>query len=99
MILDSGRIVGEGTPLELKNAYAGDYVTLYGVAESVVKGLGLAASPVRDGWRMEVSSTKEATGLILKNPEIFTDYEITKGKMDDVFLAVTGKKLNGGEEK
>ena len=28
-----------------------------------------------------------------------TDYEITKGKMDDVFLAVTGKKLEGGNEK
>ena len=27
------------------------------------------------------------------------DYEIVKGKMDDVFLAVTGKKLSGGEEK
>ena len=25
-----------------------------------------------------------------------TDFEITKGKMDDVFLAVTGKKLVGG---
>ena len=28
-----------------------------------------------------------------------TDYEITKGKMDDVFLAVTGKTLVGGAEK
>ena len=27
------------------------------------------------------------------------DYEITKGKMDDVFLSVTGKKLVGGAEK
>ena len=24
-----------------------------------------------------------------------TDYEITKGKMDDVFFSVTGKKLTG----
>ena len=31
--------------------------------------------------------------LILRYPEIFRDYEITKGKMDDVFLAVTGKTL------
>ena len=35
----------------------------------------------------------------MKNPEIFVDYEITKGKMDDVFLAVTGKSLHGGEVK
>ena len=30
---------------------------------------------------------------------IFKDYEITKGKMDDVFLAVTGKSLIGGTER
>ena len=35
-------------------------------------------------------------GLIISHPEIFKDYEIIKGKMDDVFLAVTGKKLTGG---
>ena len=29
----------------------------------------------------------------------FSDYEITKGKMDDVFLAVTGKALVGGAER
>ena len=37
--------------------------------------------------------------MILQNPELFRDYELTKGKMDDVFLAVTGKKLTGGAEK
>ncbi len=99
IILDGGKIVGEGTPLALKNTYAGDFVTLYNVEESVIKGFGLSYSPVRDGWRIAVADTKEATNLILKNPAVFTDYEITKGKMDDVFLAVTGKKLNGGEEK
>ena len=28
-----------------------------------------------------------------------TDYEITKGRMDDVFLEVTGKKLVGGDQQ
>lgn len=40
-----------------------------------------------------------ATELILNHPQLFVDYEITKGKMDDVFLAVTGKTLVGGLEK
>ena len=35
----------------------------------------------------------------IRNPQLFNDYEITKGKMDDVFLAVTGKALAGGAEK
>ena len=99
IILDSGKIVGEGTPLTLKNTYAGDFVTLYGVEESAVRSLGHAYTPVRDGWRIEVANTGEATQLILDNPALFQDYEITKGKMDDVFLAVTGKKLIGGEGK
>ena len=33
----------------------------------------------------------------LTHPALFRDYEITKGKMDDVFLAVTGRALTGGE--
>ena len=99
VILDSGKIVGEGTPLQLKNIYAGDFVTIYGVDEAAVKALGCAYTPVRDGWQIAVANTGEATKLIIENPALFVDYEITKGKMDDVFLAVTGKKLNGGEEK
>ena len=97
--MDSGRIVGEGTPLTLKNTYAGDFVTIYGAEEAAVKALGRPYTPVPGGWRMEVANTAEATQLILKDPALFTDYEITKGKMDDVFLAVTGKKLIGGNEK
>ena len=46
----------------------------------------------------EVENTGEATKLILAQPTLFTDYEITKGNMDDVFLAATGKKLHGGAE-
>ena len=99
VILDSGKIVGEGTPLQLKNIYAGDFVMIYGVDEAAVKALGRAYTPVRDGWRIAVANTGEATKLIIENPALFVDYEITKGKMDDVFLAVTGKKLNGWEEK
>ena len=98
VILDSGRIAAEGTPLTLKNTYTGDFITLYGVEEAAVKTLETDYTALRDGFRLQVSSTAQATELIVKHPHIFTDYEITKGKMDDVFLAVTGKKLKGGED-
>ncbi len=45
-----------------------------------------------------MASTMEATELIVANRSLFQDYEVVKGGMDDVFLAVTGKKL-GGDEK
>lgn len=99
VILDSGKIVAEGTPLELKNAYTGDFITLYNIDEERVKVLNMPYESVPNGYKIAVENTTKATGLIMQNPAIFTDYEIVKGKMDDVFLAVTGKKLTGGEEK
>ncbi len=99
VILDSGKISAEGTPLELKNTYTGDFITLYGVEEERIKALGVEYEKIRDNYRLSVLSTAKATELILKHPDIFIDYEITKGKMDDVFLNVTGKKLEGGVEK
>ncbi|MBO5261716.1 MAG: ABC transporter ATP-binding protein [Clostridia bacterium] len=99
VIIDSGSVSAKGTPLELKNAYTGDYITIYNVEEEKVKSLGLPYEPIRDAYRISVLSTKIATELIVKNTELFVDYEITKGKMDDVFLNVTGKKLTGGDGK
>lgn len=99
VIIDSGKISAEGTPLELKNAYTGDYITIYGVDENTVKELGTAYESLKDAYRLFVPNTRKATELIIKYPHIFNDYEITKGKMDDVFLAVTGKTLAGGAEK
>ena len=96
VILDSGKIAAEGTPLQLKNTYTGDFLTIYGVPEQQIRSLGLPYTAMRDAFRIAVSNTRAATDLIVKNPELFQDYEITKGRMDDVFLAVTGKKLLGG---
>lgn len=93
IILDNGKIAAEGTPLELKNAYTGDYITIYGVSEAEVKRLGTEYEPIKDAYRLFVPNTRAATKLIIKNPDVFDDYEITKGKMDDVFLSVTGKNL------
>lgn len=97
VILDHGSIAAKGTPLALKNRYTGDFITFYGVSPEDLVKAGLSGDRIRDGYRVAVTDTAAATALILKYPELFRDYEITKGKMDDVFLAVTGKKLTGGE--
>lgn len=93
VILDRGKISAKGTPLELKNNHSGDFVILYGVKEDEVRKLGYMYERCKDGFRISLPSTNEATQLIIKKPDLFSDYEVTKGKMDDVFLAVTGKKL------
>ena len=99
VILDSGRIAAEGTPHDLKNRYSCDFITLYNVSEEEVKVLGMPFEEVKGAYRITVKNTSVATDLIVKHSDIFRDYEITTGGMDDVFLAVTGKKLSGGDEK
>lgn len=92
VIIDGGRVAAEGTPLELKNAYTGDFITLYGVSRAEAESLGMPFASAGDAFVVEVPDTAAATKLITEHPEIFRDYEITKGGMDDVFLNVTGKK-------
>ncbi|MBR6917218.1 MAG: ABC transporter ATP-binding protein [Clostridia bacterium] len=96
VIIDCGEIAAEGSPLELKNKYVGDYVTLYGKSIEDASPLALPCEAIRDAVRVSVPSTAEVTKLIGAYPDLFTDYEVTKGKMDDVFLSVTGKNLPGG---
>ena len=93
VILDKGSIVAEGTPHELKNQYAHDTILLYSVQEEKVKNLNLPYTKIKDGFKIEVKSLEDATNLIIKNKEIFKDYEVIKGKMDDVFLNATGYDL------
>ncbi len=98
VILDSGKIAAEGTPLELKNRYSGDFITFYGLSEAQIAALGKPFERIRDAVRVEVPDTGAATEWILRQPELFRDFEITKGKMDDVFLSVTGKKLQATDD-
>lgn len=96
VILDSGLIVAEGSPHDLKNNYAKDYIILYNAKEEDIKLLDVSYEEINSGFKIPVKNTLEAKNLILKHPDIFLDFEIVKGKMDDVFLNVTGKQLGGG---
>lgn len=69
-------------------------MSIYGVTEAQIKSLGIEYEEIR--WlSCQGKNTSEATELIAAHQELFYDYEVTKGGMDDVFLAVTGKRLGG----
>lgn len=94
-ILDKGSIIAEGTALELKNKYASDTIIIYNISEEEIKKLKIPYKKIRNAYKLEIENTEEATKLIIKNKDIFRDYEIIKGRMDDVFLSATGYKLEG----
>lgn len=93
VILDKGSICAEGTPLELKNKYTGDFVTFYNCDEESVKATNLPYQKIGGAFRVSVEKTNDVVDLITKFPKLFADFEVVKGKMDDVFINVTGKKL------
>lgn len=68
-------------------------MSVYGVTEEEIKVLGRDYNIIRDGYQLKVKNTLEATRLIVEHQELFRDYEVVKGGMDDVFLAVTGRTL------
>ncbi len=96
VILDGGVIAAEGTPLDLKNKYTGDYITVYNPDEIGFQKLGVDYVKIGKAIRILVKDTAAAKQMILERSELFNDFEIVKGKMDDVFLAVTGKNLSTG---
>ncbi len=96
VIIERGKIAAFGTPNELKNRYAGDFMTVYGVGEKQIKDLGYPYEVTGEAFRVSVPDSLAAAKLIRKYPDVLKDFEVVKGKMDDVFLAVTGRK---GEEK
>lgn len=98
VILDSGKIAAEGTPNDLKNRYTGDFIRLYNGDKEALSAKGIAFSEENGYLQIEAENTRGAKELIMQNPELFDDFEIIKGKMDDVFLAATGKKLKGENE-
>lgn len=98
VIIDHGRQIASGTPHELKQKYAYDYLNIYHVKEEDIKSLGHPYTYNKDHYTIRVNHPGVVKEMILQKPELFNDFELVKGRMDDVFLNVTGNKLPGGEQ-
>ena len=99
VIIDAGKIVAEGTPHGLKNEFASDFIKFYNHREEAEKyfaSLGYSIKNERDFTEIELKGTAETTKFFKEKPNIFEDFEVLKGNMDNVFLKVTGKNLQGG---
>ncbi len=96
VILDSGKKAAEGTPHELKTKYASDFIRIYKQLDEAEKYFiekGYAAKRIRDFVEVEFKDTANVASFFKEKSEIFEDFEVLKGNMDNVFLKVTGKDL------
>ena len=96
VILDGGKIAAEGTPVSLKNRFSRNYLHLYGDVADGLEAAGLPFERAPSGARLTMENAEAARAFLQKYPALCADFEFVKGDMDDVFLAVTGKKLPEG---
>ena len=96
IIIDHGRIVAQGTPDELKNKYTTDFLRVIMIQdekfEEQLQKENKQFSYKSNSYFIEFPSPVEANKFLAKNKKI-TDFEILKGDMDNVFLNITGKRL------
>lgn len=100
-ILDKGKICEFGTSQELKMRYAKDTLTLYykqekdtltSDNEKIYDTIPITAkSEIR-----VLENSMEAIPILNQLSDQLEGFELQQGTMDDVFLAVTGKSLKGG---
>lgn len=102
MIIDAGKIVASGSPDELKSKYTTDFVRIINEREAALEAVlndeGLSFVYRNNSYYAAAGSPSAALEFLSRHKEI-TEFEILKGDMDDVFLTVTGKLLEGQVSK
>ena len=96
-IMDAGRIVAHESPAELKKQYAANLLKLYtkdiGRMAQEAERLNLSCQRLSNGVAVRLVSTKDAVGIISRLNTDYDGLEIIQGSMDDVFINVTGKRM------
>ncbi|SEA00687.1 multidrug/hemolysin transport system ATP-binding protein [Lachnospiraceae bacterium NK3A20] len=101
VILDRGRIAANDTPAGLKSRYTTTKLIWYtGRSEENERILQpLPYSYEADHYVVKLAARGNerfpVTDFLAEYREQIVDYEITKGSMDDVFLTLTGKRMEG----
>ena len=102
VILDKGRIVAKGSPIDLKEKYSHDSLIIYHPSAEVMDMINkerLSFHEKEEVISISISNSSDVIKLMGEYPSSFKDFEVIKGKMDDVFLNVTGRELsNGGND-
>lgn len=94
-VIDDGRIIADDTPARLRAMYSRSILTVTTAdPESLIASARAAgADPVRDADRVVigVAGADDARMLLAAHGDHVRDFEFRHGRMDDVFLALTGR--------
>lgn len=91
-IINHGELIALGTPNQLRNKYSRDSLTLY---QTSLEDLKIECEKRKLGYtegidfiRIQVRDTDEALHLLNELNNLYQSFEVRKGNLDDVFLAL-----------
>ncbi len=99
VVIDNGQISARGTPSQLKEKYAGDFLKLVPKKDSYEKVLAslkedsLTITESAGAIRISIARTMDALPLIERYKNDIDALEVLNGTMDDAFIAITGKEI------
>lgn len=98
-IIDEGLIVAYDSPYALKKKYTKDvaYITTPESKdfEQVLKDYKLEYIKKQGYYRVDAENTDDLLQVLSIKKDLISDIEFKKGTFNDVFLAITGKKIRG----
>lgn len=93
VIMDHGNIIAKGTPTELKNKYAKDSIIVYAkkteLYDEAFKDYKYKYDVDSNSYEVYIDGAQRIKEFLFKFSDIIKDFEVKKGKMDNVFLNVT----------
>lgn len=97
IVIDDGLIAAKGTPADLKERYTSDRLSLVckdtDTVRKILDSQDIVCKVTADQIVILIPSTISAVPLINQFKDLITGFEVTKGTMDDAFIAITGKEI------
>lgn len=95
VMIDKGRILASGTPAELKKNYTNSRFLWYAGKSPANDRIASSISEdfTYDADHYSVPVRGDIIDILSRGREVFRDFEVIKGSMDDVFLNLTGRAM------
>lgn len=98
VVIDGGEISAKGTPVELKEKYAGDILIISPKknntgAKEYLQNNKLAFAEVGADIKINIKSTMDSLPILDACRDYIDGFEVLNGTMDDAFIAITGKEI------
>jgi multidrug/hemolysin transport system ATP-binding protein len=95
-IIDRGRIIARGTPGELRAEHSHSILTITSrdpaALSAIAAASGVVAAERAGTFEIRVEDAAAARRVLVEHGEDVVDFEFRHGRMDDVFLALTGRE-------